>query len=291
MNDIFYQLALLTGRFLVPAEKHLHTARFARLTETASLLTTEFDKTGLLLGLGRFGRVLQVHSTPTRRELGNVLVVAPTRGGKGLLAVSQLLTWPHAVIVNDIKGELFNQTAGYRKTLGEVYVINPSGIGSRYDPLLNKTGESELLSAATNLLHKAEEGEGAIFTQRAIVMLTQIFLAARLMKTPLLAFVREMVRLGLYGAATRLQVLDPTLATQFLDMTYTRADFQDKFLVSCWGTLSARMRLLLTEETVRCFSGVDFTANAIMRAERPVTVYLRWPERDLLSLSPLVHLV
>jgi type IV secretion system protein VirD4 len=291
MNELFYQVALFIDRFLIPSETHLHTARFARLTETASLSTAGFDQEGLLLGVGKLERLLQVRSLPTRRELGNVLVVAPTRGGKGLLAVSQLLTWPHSVIVNDIKGELFKQTAGFRKTLGEVYVIDPSGICHRYDPLLNKTGESELLSAATNLLHKAEEGEGAIFTQRAIVMLTQILLAARLMNVPLLAFVRDVVRLGLYGAATRLQVLDPSLATQFLDMTYSRADFQDKFLVSCWGTLSTRMRLLLTEQTVRCFSGVDFTADTLMRSERPVTVYLRWPERDLLALSPLVRLV
>ena len=83
----------------------------------------------------------------------------------------------------------------------------------------------------------------------------------KLMKTPSLAFVRDVVRLGLFGAATRLQVLNPDLATQFLDINYTHADFQDKFLVSCWGTLSARMRLLLTEETVCCFSGVDFTAS------------------------------
>jgi type IV secretion system protein VirD4 len=291
MQDLFYQLSLFIDRFLTPSEKTLHTARFARLHEATNLSTTELDHTGLLLGLGRFGRVFQVRSIPTRRELGNVLVVAPTRGGKGLLAVSQLLTWPHSVIVNDIKGDLFTQTAGFRKTLGEVYVIDPTGIGHRYDPLLNKTGESQLLSAATNLLHKADEGDGAIFTQRAIVMLTQIFLAARLMKVSLLTFVREVVRLGLYGAATRLQVLDPALATQFLDVAYTRADFGDKFLVSCWGTLSVRMRLLLTEESVRCFSGVDFTAGDVMRAKRPVTVYLRWPERDLLALSPLVRLV
>jgi type IV secretion system protein VirD4 len=51
------------------------------------------------------------------------------------------------------------------------------------------------------------------------------------------------------------------------------------------------MRLLLTEETVCCFSGSDFTAQSIMQSKKPVTIYLTWPERDLLSLSPLVRLV
>jgi type IV secretion system protein VirD4 len=42
---------------------------------------------------------------------------------------------------------------------------------------------------------------------------------------------------------------------------------------------------------VRCFAGSDFTAQELMCRERPVTVYLRWSERDLLALSPLVRLL
>src|SRR5659263_626222 len=80
---------------------------------------------------------------------------------------------------NDIKGDLFTQTAGYRNTLGEVIVIDPQGLGHRFDPLEGKQTEDELHSAATHLLFKPDEGEGAIFTQRAINMLTQLFLAAR----------------------------------------------------------------------------------------------------------------
>jgi type IV secretory pathway TraG/TraD family ATPase VirD4 len=48
---------------------------------------------------------------------------------------------------------------------------------------------------------------------------------------------------------------------------------------------------LLTETVVRCFTGSDFTARELMCAPQPVTVYLRWTERDLLALSPLVRLL
>jgi type IV secretion system protein VirD4 len=51
------------------------------------------------------------------------------------------------------------------------------------------------------------------------------------------------------------------------------------------------MRPLLTETVVRCFAGADFTAKELMCAERPITVYFRWTERDLLALSPLVSLL
>ncbi|MDQ5852152.1 MAG: type IV secretory system conjugative DNA transfer family protein, partial [Chloroflexota bacterium] len=91
------------------------------MDELQSLLSKEPDnKPSLLLGRSRFKHTLRVRPQKTRKELGNVLIVAPTRGGKGLLATSQLLTWPHSVVVNDIKGELFTQTAGYRQTLGPV---------------------------------------------------------------------------------------------------------------------------------------------------------------------------
>src|SRR3712207_7418708 len=49
--------------------------------------------------------------------------------------------------------------------------IDPTGIGHRYDPLEGKYTEDELLSAATHLLFKPQEGDGVIFTQRATVML------------------------------------------------------------------------------------------------------------------------
>src|SRR5437660_3763537 len=88
--------------------------------------------------------------TQNRREIGNTLIVGPTRSGKGLLATSQLLSWKHSVVVNDIKGELFTQTAGYRASLGTVYVIDPTGVGHCYDPLQSKHTEDELISAASH---------------------------------------------------------------------------------------------------------------------------------------------
>jgi hypothetical protein len=71
----------------------LHTARFAHLHELESLHSPTWDTDpGLLLGVSHFNHVLTVRPTKKRRELGNLLVSAPSRGGKGLLAVSQLLT-------------------------------------------------------------------------------------------------------------------------------------------------------------------------------------------------------
>ena len=284
---IFSKLAVFFS-----GEHKLHNARFARIDELENLLEARpQEDTSLLLGIGRLKHVLRVRPVKTRSELGNLLVVAPTRGGKGLLAVSQLLTWPHSVVVNDIKGDLFTQTAGYRSTLGPVLVIDPTGAGHRYDPLTGKQTEDELLSSATQLLFRPDEGDGAIFTQRATVMLTQLFLAARQEGFPPLPYVRTMIRDGLVAAVSRLQAINPELATQFLNVAFPEANLSDRFLLSAWGTLDTRMRPLLTETVIRSLSGSDFTAGELMCAEKPITVYLRWPERDLLALAPLVRLL
>ncbi len=269
----------------------LHRARFARGYELRKLLTSEPVSDGLLMGRQKYVQhFVAVRPTKDRCELGNLLVVAPTRGGKGLLAVSQLLSWKHSVIVNDIKGELFHQTAGYRSTLGPVFVIDPTGVGHRFDPLYGKTTEDEFYSAATHLLFEADEKE-RIFTQRAMVMLTQLFLAARRENIAPFAYTRFLIRLGLEDSAARLHTVDPELATQFLDNNFFRANLSDKFLISCWGTLATRMRPLLTETVVRSLTQSDFTPEEILCSERPITVYIRWKEQDLLALSPLVRLL
>jgi type IV secretion system protein VirD4 len=272
--------------------RSLYRARFAIIDELSHLLSKTPSPDGLLLGIHKSVRhFVMVRPQPTRKEIGNLLIVGPTRCGKGLLAVSQLLSWQGSVVVNDIKGELFSATAGYRSTLGPVFVIDPTGVGHAYDPLLGKETEDDFLSASTHLLFKADEGDGTIFTQRATDMLTQLFTAARREEIAPLPYVRHCIRIGLTDTIARLQLVSPSLATQFLDVRLEDANLSDRFLLSSWGTLKAKMRPLLTETVVRCFATSDFAAEQLVSAERPVSVYLRWPERDLLALSPLVRLL
>src|SRR5215475_6571593 len=114
----------------LPKPPELYRDRFAHTHELDPLVSPNWQQeAGLLVGLSKFNQVLSVRSTLKRRELGNVLVTALTRGGKGLLAISQLLTWPHSAVIVDPKGEHYDATGGFRKTLGPVYVIDPEGVG------------------------------------------------------------------------------------------------------------------------------------------------------------------
>jgi type IV secretion system protein VirD4 len=49
----------------------------------------------------------------------NILLYAPPRSGKGVcLIVPTLLSWPHSAVITDLKGELWQLTAGWRQRHG-----------------------------------------------------------------------------------------------------------------------------------------------------------------------------
>jgi hypothetical protein len=75
----------------------LHHARFALPHELATLTSHTLDGEALLLGRTHLGGIYRVKGTAKRPELGNMLVCAPPRSGKSVLAISQLLTWPALV--------------------------------------------------------------------------------------------------------------------------------------------------------------------------------------------------
>ncbi|RQS48524.1 type IV secretory system conjugative DNA transfer family protein [Burkholderia sp. Bp8989] len=69
-----------------------------------------------------------------------VLLAAPARSGKGVaVVIPNLLTFPHSVVVLDVKQENYVATAGFRRASGQdVYLFNPfaeDGRTHRYNPL------------------------------------------------------------------------------------------------------------------------------------------------------------
>jgi type IV secretion system protein VirD4 len=226
-------------------------------------------------------------------------VDALTRGGKGLLAISQLLTWPHSCIVLDIKGELYEATADYRNRLGKVFVIDPEAGGDQFDPLHGRFTERQLYASAKYLLY--EEGErDPVFIQRGMKMVTQLFLAAREEnrqagheKYRLLPYVGQLMNLPINQVAAHLQAVSSELATKFLSAAFNpEKDYDEKkFLTSSWDTATSRLYPILSDELLRCFDGSDVTGSEIITSKAPMTLYLRLPEAELIALAPVVRLI
>ena len=306
MNSFLFSIAVglsYLSAFLAQTAGRLHTARFARLHEFLRICIARADALKrmpvILIGLAPFNQVFAVRPTKKQKELANLILLGKTRIGKGLNITTNLLTWQFPVVVNDIKREFWDQTAGWREKglNGRSFMFDPRGLGHKFDPFEGKTTDSELRSAATILLHRPQEGQNAVFTERAITMLTQIFHAAKLEnQRPLPSY--KILNEGLYRTATILKIISdkhnfyPNLSTKFLDISYEQADFDSKFLQDCYSTMTARINNILTKETVRCFTGSDFTGKDIITSgDHPVSLYLCWPELDLLTLGPLIELV
>src|SRR5919199_2300503 len=308
LKRFFYRLAVFVSRahasrvwkVVFPRPEALHKDRFALTHEVSDLSTDHLPTRSLLLGVNQYSRILHVQATPERRELGNILIEAPTGGGKGLLAVCQLLTWGSSVIVFDIKGDLYRQTAGFRATLGPVYRFDTRGQGHCFDPFHGKEGEDELFGIAYQLLYDTKEGDGRSFIEKGTKMLMVVFLAGREKNRkrgkkdgPLMPFVGYMADLGLNRAAKVIYDISPDLARRFLDEDYTPdKDYTEKkYLRDAWESVVARIFPLLTDRILRCFNGSDFTAEDIIAGKKPVTVYICVPERDLESKSSVIRLI
>jgi type IV secretion system protein VirD4 len=308
IKRFFYPLAVFLSwahtlrlwHFLFPKPEALHKDRFALTHEVSDLTTATLPTDSLLLGVNQFSRILHVRATPKRRELGNMLIEAPTGGGKGLLAVCQLLTWDQSAIVLDIKGDLYRQTAGYRKTLGPVFRFDTRGQGHRFDPFRGSEEADELYNIAYHLLYEAHEGDGKSFTQKGTKMLLIVFLAGREANRqagkkdgPIMPFVGHIADLGLNRAARVIYDISPDLARRFLDEDYDPdKDYTEKrYLRDAWEGVTARLYPLLMERILRCFNGSDFTAADIIAGRKPVTVYICVPEADLEAKSSVIRLV
>jgi type IV secretion system protein VirD4 len=195
-----------------------------------------------------------------------------------------------SLVCTDLKGELHAATAGWRSQSGKVIVLDPTGVGHRFDPLADRDTEDDLYRAAQDILHVDGEGDGQAFTERAASMLAAIFVAAKREAVPCLPYARELIRLGLRAAGERLDQIDPLLCQQLVADRLADADWESRFLTGSWQTLVSRTWPLLTERVVRTFGGSDFRAADLLGAE-PISVYLRLSERDMRGLKPLLKLV
>ena len=97
---------------------------------------------------------------------GHVLVMAPTRSGKGVgVVVPTLLTWPHSALVHDLKGENWQLTAGARRAMGQMCLkfdpTDTTGTSVKYNPLeqvrLRTVHEAEDVQ---NIVHMIVDPEG-----------------------------------------------------------------------------------------------------------------------------------
>ncbi|OLV16142.1 type IV secretory system conjugative DNA transfer family protein [Deinococcus marmoris] len=280
-----------------------HTAHFAHKAEIAPLTRGVFEGDGVMVGFAYKQPLVVRPGTAGKNELGHFLWVGPSRSGKGLSIASNLYNWEGSAIVVDIKGEIAEQTAGYRRdVLGQdVFILNPSGGESshQFDPFKELETDEQIFSAAIGFMQPDKDGANAIFAQRASAALAALIKAAKVSGAPTVAFLDSMIYQphGLKGTALRLQALRDPQVTRWLNsflgkdpdqMDWDEAD-GDRFLNNSWQRLRTAASFLITPGVKHMTGGSDFMAANIV--DRPTTVYLVFRESELTLNLALFNLV
>ena len=271
----------------------LFPGRLAYTHELNTIEITALDGNHLLIGEGEYGQVYAVKPTALSPELGNMIKLGTTRYGKSSAELCQIVDWVGSQVIFDIKGEIYPKVAGYLATRGRLITIDLSlGLGDQYDPLQGHTSERELHKLAKHLVYDPHDKE-TIFSDRGAKMVTQIFLAALELEQRPLPYLASLINLGVNEVAARLNAVSPDLAQTFLGATYKPGKDYEKseFRVDSWDTVSTRLYSFLTADIVRNFAGSDFTAHDLYFADKPVFVFIKFHESDLLSMAPLIKFV
>lgn len=280
-----------------------HTAHFARKDELNTLSKGVFEGDGVMVGFAYKQPLVVRPGTAGKKELGHFLWVGPSRSGKGLSITSNLYNWEGSAIIIDIKGEIAEQTAGYRRrVLGQdVYIINPSS-GERshqFDPFKELETDEQIFSAALAFMNPDKDGANAIFAQRASSALAAIIKGAKVSAAPVIPFLDAMLYHpdGLKGTALRLKALkDPQITkwlNAFLGKDPEKVDWEeaasDRFMNNSWQRLVTQASYLTTAGVKHMTGGSDFVAADLM--DKPTTVYLVFRESELTLNLSLFNLV
>lgn len=310
------RLLLLAGRHHSLPDTHgsAHWAS-AEDVERAGLLAPS----GLVLGLWRHGgrqRYLR-HDGPE-----HVFVFAPTRTGKGVgLVLPNLLSWPHSVLVHDIKGENWALTAGWRRaSLGSLCLrfdpTDTEGQSARYNPLEEvRLGAHEVRDAQTVadiLVDPNGDRSRSHWDRTAHALLVGVILhvlyaepdktlrgCVHLLSNPerpVAETLEAMLTLDhdssgmrgwrdpLSGEPTRTHPVVASTARALLDKS---ARELSSVISTALSFLDLYRDPVIAQNTVTS----DFRLRDLMHHERPLSLYLTVPPSDLHRTRPLVRML
>jgi len=255
-----------------------------------AVYTTRIDADGKTqIALRRAGRLVR-HYGPE-----HLLAFAPTRSGKGVgLVVPTLHTWPHSVLVYDIKKENWALTAGWRRQFSHVWRFEPTSPDSlHFNPLLEiRKGLSEVKdtqNVADILVDPTGDKETKDHWQTT---------AHSLLVGAILHVLYAEPDKTLTGVATflsdpgrqQMATLQRMLETQHLPtgphavVAQAAREMLNKSENELSGVFSTAMSCLgLYRDPLiaRSTSSSDFRIADLMNAERPVSLYLVVPPSDL----------
>jgi type IV secretory pathway TraG/TraD family ATPase VirD4 len=111
----------------------------------------------------------------------SLLIVGPTQAGKtSSIVVPALLRWRDAVIVTSVKNDVVEMTSKWRRTIGDVQVLEPGRDGGlTWDPLEGVSTLRHATRVARDLTLESDRGDGAFWNALATKLVASLLILAR----------------------------------------------------------------------------------------------------------------
>jgi type IV secretion system protein VirD4 len=235
----------------------------------------------------------------------HVFCFAPTRSGKGVgLVVPTLLSWPHSVLVYDIKKENWALTAGWRRQFSRVWRFEPTAVDSlRFNPLMEiRKGLNEVRdvqNVADILVDPTGEKESRDHWQTtAHSLLTGAILHVLYAESD--KTLSGVARFLSNPDATQAQTLERMLTAPHVGGAPHQAVAQvaremmsksENELSGVFSTAMACLGLYRDPIVARNTSASDFRIADLMNADAPVSLYVVVPPSDLARTRPVIRLM
>jgi type IV secretion system protein VirD4 len=222
------------------------------------------------------------------------LLIAPTRSGKGVgVVIPNMLSWSESAVVNDMKGDVYKATGGFRAKHQAVFVWDPfteEGHSDRFNPLAYVRSGHRRVGDAIGLAnviypHNAKGGDTEnFFNAQARNLFLGMFLLVQ--ETPQLPLtVAEMLRQASGQGRPLKEYLNKTikdrreaghaLSEECVDALMRFLSNPDNTLGSVLATFNAPL-LIFTDRIVDAATAAnDFDLRDLRR--RAMTVYVKMP--------------
>jgi type IV secretion system protein VirD4 len=264
----------------------------------------EIGRAGLFgdagLFLGRFSGAYLRHDGPE-----HVMAFAPTRSGKGVgLVVPTLLSWTGSAVIHDIKGENWRLTSGWRSRFSHCLLFDPtSSLSARYNPLLEvRRGEHEVRDVQ-NIADILVDPEGALERRNHWEKTSHSLLVGAILHILYAEGEKTLARVATFlsdpersfVATLRAMMTTNHLGTAVHPVVASAArELLNKSENERSGVLSTAMSFLglYRDPTVAAVTAsCDWRIADLIKAERPVSLYLVVPPSDISRTKPLVRLI
>ena len=291
--------SVLRGR----SSKTLNTFGSSRWATPKQMKQTGlFKEQGVFLGRNKTDYIR--HDGPE-----HVIAIAPTRSGKGVgLVIPTLLSWTESAVIHDIKGENWQLTSGWRSTFSHCLLFDPTNASSaKYNPLLEvRKGVNEvrdvqniadILVDPEGMLERRSHWEKTAHSLLVGAILHILYAERDKTLARVASFLsdpsrssektlRVMMKTNHLGDRKKAKV-HPVVAQAARELLNKSENERSGVLSTAMSFLGLYRDPTVAEVTSKC----DWRIADLIKAEKPVSLYLVIPPSDISRTKPLIRLI